>query len=293
MTVVDGPGGPQRPHVFIIGSDANIWCRWSDGTAWHWANLGRPPGANLRRPMGAVLLQDGPDKPRRPHVFVEGNDFNLWCLWSTGAQWNWLNMGKPAANLSEVVGAVTVVDGPGGPQRPHVFIIGSDANIWCRWSDGTAWHWANLGRPPGANIRRPMGAVLLQDGPDKPRRPHVFVEGNDFNLWCLWSTGAQWNWLNMGKPAANLSEVVGAVTVVDGPGGPQRPHVFIIGSDANIWCRWSDGTAWHWANLGRPPGANPRVAMGALSVLDAPGVPERPHFFVEGNDSNAWVGWWG
>ncbi len=30
------------------------------------------------------------------------------------------------------------------------------------------WHWSNLGRPPGANIRRPMGAVLLQDGPDKP-----------------------------------------------------------------------------------------------------------------------------
>jgi len=27
--VMDTPTSPQRPHVFIEGNDANLWCNWS------------------------------------------------------------------------------------------------------------------------------------------------------------------------------------------------------------------------------------------------------------------------
>ena len=47
-----------------------------------------------------------------------------------------------------------------------------------------SWHWLNMGRPPSANIRALLGAVTVMDTPTSPQRPHVFVEGNDFNLWC-------------------------------------------------------------------------------------------------------------
>ena len=48
------------------------------------------------------------------------------------------------------------------------------------------WHWTKMDNPPGVNIRAMMGAVSVMDAPTSPQRPHVFVEGDDFNLWCLW-----------------------------------------------------------------------------------------------------------
>jgi hypothetical protein len=157
---------------------------------WSWLNMDKPQAANIRARMGAVTAMDTPASPQRPHVFVECNDFNLWCRWSDGAAWHWLNMGKPqGANIIASVGAVTVMNTPTSPQRPHVFVVGNDRNLWCRWSDGAAWSWLNMGKPQGANIRTPMGAVTVMNTPTSPQRSHVFVEGNDFNLWCLWSKG--------------------------------------------------------------------------------------------------------
>jgi hypothetical protein len=260
---------------------------------WHWLNMGKPPGVNLRATMGAVTVKDTPNGPERPHVFAEGNDFNLWCRWSDGANWHWLNMGKPpGVNLRAMMGAVTVQDTPSGPERPHVFVEGNDFNLWCRWSDGANWHWLNMGKPPGVNLRATMGAVTVKDTPSGPERPHVFAEGNDFNLWCRWSDGANWHWLNMGKPpGVNLRAMMGAVTVQDTPSGAKRPHVFVEGSDFNLWCRWSDGADWYWTNMGKPSGVNLRAMMGAVTSRDPPSAPQRPHVFVEGNDFNLWCDW--
>jgi hypothetical protein len=261
--------------------------------AWNWLNMGKPAGANIRALMGAVTVMNTPTSHQRPHVFVECNDYNLWCRWSDGSAWHWLNMGKPqGANIIGMVGAVTVMDTPTSPQRTHVFVLGNDGNLWCRWSDGSAWHWLNMGRPSGANIRGLMGAVTVMDTPTSPQRPHVFMEGNDFNLWCRYSDGSAWHWVNMGKPqGANIIGLVGATTVMDGPIAPQRAHVFLAGNDGNLWCRWSDGSAWHWTNMGRPSGANIRGFMGAVSTRNTPSSPDRPHVFVEGNDYNLWCLW--
>ncbi|MDQ3581282.1 MAG: hypothetical protein M3495_06585 [Pseudomonadota bacterium] len=156
---------------------------------WDWLNMGKPVGANIRASMGAVTVMNTPTSSQRPHVFVEGNDFNLWCHWSDGANWSWLNMGKPAtANITALVGAVTVMDTPSSPQRAHVFVTGNDGNLWCRWSDGANWHWLNMGKPQRANIRAPMGAVTVMNTPTSPQRPHVFVEGNDFNFGAVGRT---------------------------------------------------------------------------------------------------------
>ena len=156
--------------------------------SWSWLNMGRPQGANIRGLLGAVTVMDTPTSPQRPHVFIEGNDFNLWCRYSTGTDWAWVNMGKPqGANITGLVGVVTVMDTPTSPQRAHLFVTGNDGNLWCRWSTGSDWSWLNMGRPQGANIRGLLGAVTVMDTPTSPQRPHVFIEGNDANLWCNWS----------------------------------------------------------------------------------------------------------
>ena len=264
---------------------------------WNWSNMGKPAGANIHSLMGAVSAMDTPTSPQRPHLFVAGNDGNLWCLWSSGSAWNWLNMGRPpgVGSVGQMGAAVSVMDTPASPQRPHLFLVGNDANLWCRLWSGSAWDWRNMGKPPGANIHSLMGAVSAMDTPTSSQRPHLFVAGNDGNLWCLWSSGSAWNWLNMGRPpgVGSVGLMGAAVSVKDTPASPQRPHLFLVGSDANLWCRWSSGSAWDWGNLGKPAGANIHSLMGAVSVMDTPTAPQRPHLFAVGNDGNLWIAWWG
>jgi hypothetical protein len=291
VTAMDSPTAAQRPHLFVVGNDGNLWCRWAGGGgAWQWLNMSKPPTANLRTPLGAVTVMNTPTAPQRPHVFFEGTDYNLWCRWSDGANWHWLNMGKPAtANIRAAMGVVTVMDTPTAPQRAHLFVEGNDFNLWCRWSDGNNWNWLNMGKPATANLAVFAGAVTVMDTPTSAQRAHVFIVGNDNNLWCRWSDSANWHWLNMGKPpTANLRMPLGAIVVRDAPGAPQRPHVFFEGNDSNLWCRWSDGANWQWLNMGKPPAVNIRTPLGAVTVMDTPTSPQRPHVFFEGNDYNLW-----
>jgi hypothetical protein len=94
-------------------------------------------------------------------------------------------------------------------------------------------------------------------------------------------------------PAANIIGLVGVVTVMDTPTSPQRAHLFVAGNDGNLWCRWSDGAAWYWTSMSKPSTANIRGLLGAITVMDTPNAPQRPHVFVEGDDGNLWVDWWG
>jgi hypothetical protein len=295
VTVKDTPTSPERPHLFVLGNDGNLWCLWWSGASWSWLNMGRPPSAHLRGLLGAVSVMDTPTSPQRPHVFFEGNDYNLWCRYSTGTDWAWTNMGKPAgANIIGSVGVVTVMDTPQSAQRAHLFVAGNDGNLWCRWSSVSSWSWLNMGRPQTANIRGLLGTVAVKDTPTSPERPHVFVEGNDFNLWCRYSTGTDWAWTNMGKPAsANIHGFVGVVSVMDTPTSAQRTHLFVTGNDGNLWCRWSTGSSWSWLDMGNPQSAHIRGLIGAVTVMDTPTSLQRPHVFVEGNDGNLWCHWLG
>ena len=245
ISVLESPTAPSRAHTFVAGNDGKVWCHELNGSSSQWTDLGKPPTAKVRRLLGAVNAKNTPTSPERPHVFIEGNDSNLWCLWWSGSSWSWLNMKKPpgpgaGVNIVEFVGAVSVMDTPSSPARPHLFVTGSDGNVWCRWSSGSSWSWLNMEKPPTANVRRLLGAVNAKNTPTSPERPHVFIEGDDFNLWCLWSSGSSWSWLNMGKPpAVNIRARLGAATLGDTPTSMQRPSVFFEGDDYNLWSRYA------------------------------------------------------
>jgi hypothetical protein len=54
-------------------------------------------------------------------------------------------------NLAGSAAAVTVLNTPTSLQRPHVFLLGSDGSLWCRWCDDNgAWNWLNMYRRPGS-----------------------------------------------------------------------------------------------------------------------------------------------
>src|SRR5690349_1642131 len=65
------------------------------------------------------------------------------------------------------MGATTVDTG-----RPYVFAKAGDGKLWVNWWDGSAWHWANQGTPPGVKIAGSMGAITVDTG-----RPYVFIQG--------------------------------------------------------------------------------------------------------------------
>lgn len=45
--------------------------------------------------------------------------------------------------------------------------------------------------------------------------------------------------------------------------------------------------------MGNPQAASIRGLVGAVTVMDTPTSPQRGHVFVEGDDGNLWVDWWG
>jgi hypothetical protein len=52
--------------------------------------------------------------------------------------WNWDDQGNPSGfQLDTVIGAVTVMDTPTGPQRPYAFVLGNDDQLWLNW-----WSWS-------------------------------------------------------------------------------------------------------------------------------------------------------
>jgi hypothetical protein len=87
---------------------------------------------------------------------------NSWayCAWTP------LHYGFPQLGLTSALGAITVDN-----RRPYVFVKGSDDNMWVNWWSGTAWNWANQGRPSGINIAGAIGAITLDGG-----RPYAFIK---------------------------------------------------------------------------------------------------------------------
>jgi pimeloyl-ACP methyl ester carboxylesterase len=302
VTVMDEPGTRQRTHVFVR-SVGNLYCRCVEDSTWQWKSMGTPsPNVYVDEAMGAVTVMDGPNEPQRPHVFVSGAG-DLYCRFAKGGPhdpWTWEPRGVPlpGIKIGKAMGAVTLRDKPTAAQRAHVFVTGTDGVLYCHYATGAPpapWKWVPLGKPAsGVNIDKAMGAVTVIDEATSTERARVFVTGTDGNLHCLTGEGGAWHWLHLGRPVGvSIVESMGAVTVVDNSQSPQLPHVFVRGSDLKLWCRWFDGLAWHWTPMDEP---RPDVAigppMGAVTVMDAPDSPQRAHVFMKGSDGNLWGELW-
>ena len=294
LTVMDTPTSPQRPYAFVQGNDGNLWVNWWTGSQWIWANQAKPPGVNIAGLDSIITVMDTPASPQRPYAFVVGTDNNLWVNWWTGSQWIWANQGKPSGvNIAGPEGALTVMDTPTSPQRPYAFVQGNDGNLWVNWWTGSQWIWANQAKPPEVDITGRVGVITVMDSRTSPQRPYAFVQGSDGNLWVNWWTGSQWIWANQGKPSGvNVGGRIGVITVMDSPTSPQRPYVFVQGSDGNLWVNWWTGSQWIWANQGKPTGVDITATVGVITVMDSPTSPQRPYTFVQASDGNLWVNWW-
>ena len=166
---MDSPSAAQRPYVFVIGSDGNLWLNWWNGSQWGWANQGNPPvppGQTVIGGVGAITVMDSPSAAKRPYAFVIGSDGHLWLNWWNGSQWGWANQGNPPVPPGQTViggvGVVTVLDSPGAIQRPYAFVVGNDDHLLLKPTEvadlGFRWMtvlWSTLSNRPLSRITLP------------------------------------------------------------------------------------------------------------------------------------------
>jgi hypothetical protein len=294
ITVMDNPNSSQRPYAFVKASDSHLWVDWWDGSAWHWADQGTPPGKTITGGVGAITVMDNPNASQRPYAFVQASDGHLWVNWWDGNAWHWADQGTPPGKtVTGKVGTITVKDNPNSSQRPYAFVKASDSHLWVNWWDGNAWHWADQGTPPGKTISAGIGAITVMDNPNASQRPYAFVQASDGHLWVNWWDGNAWHWADQGTPPGKtISAGVGAITVMDNPNSSQRPYAFVQASDGHLWVNWWNGNAWHWADQGTPPGKTVNAGIGVTTVMDNSSASQRPYAFVQASDGHLWVNWW-
>lgn len=235
-----------------------------------WIPMGSPAGGFLGRP--ATICRN----PAVTNVYARGADNRLWQR----AYWNGVWGAWAPHNDGGVLASAPAL-GSMGPEHEHVFVRGTDGQVFQKWwSNTTGWSgWIALGQPTPGLIGGP--ATISRNS----SVCNIYVRGADNALWQrAYFDGAWHPWARHGDGGVLVSEpALGSM-------GPNHEHVFVKGSDGQLWQKWwSGGTGWSgWAPLGAPAGGfsgNPNTISRNNGVCNV---------YVRGNDGALWQrGFWG
>nr|MDT0660939.1 hypothetical protein [Micromonospora sp. DSM 115978] len=228
-----------------------------------------PPAAAI----GAVAVTTDRIGTQVPYLFsvLAGQVF---MSYPYAGRWQWAKTGPPSASVAADLPIGVVVGQPltGEPERPYVFVRGTDGHLWVCTLVGVDWVWSDLGTPPGGDIAATIGVVAVHDGTGLAGRPYAFVTGSDGNLWLNWWTGRDWRWDNRGTPPVTRFNPyyarVGVTANQPSVGGPEQPQAFLLDVRGDLWRHGWDGSTWRWTNHGQP---GPTVDWPhGLGVVDLP-----------------------
>jgi hypothetical protein len=74
-------------------------------------------------------------------------DLNYW----NGSAWKWTDQGVPqGTTVADAPGVVTYLQA--GQQRTYAFVCTANGHLSVNYYDGSAWHWADQGVPPGTMV---------------------------------------------------------------------------------------------------------------------------------------------
>jgi hypothetical protein len=129
----------NRIFAFVTGADGHLGVNWWDGSGWHWADQGTPPGTTASGSPAVIT-----DPAGRIFAFVTGANGHLGLNWWDGSGWHWADQGTPpGTTASGSPGAITY-----GAGRIFAFVTGADGHLGVNWWDGSGWHWADQGAEP-------------------------------------------------------------------------------------------------------------------------------------------------
>ncbi len=229
-----------------------------------WASLGAPAPGFLNAP--AVVSRN----PQVSNVYVRGGDRALWQLAFDGFEGRWSNWLKHDGILltEPAVGSMN-------PNHEQVFGQGTDGQLFMKWwaNDGGGWRdWSPMGAPAPGFIGRP---ATVSRG---PQVWNVYVRGRDNALWQLAFHGRR-------RPIWSRHDDGGVLASPPAAGSmnPNHEHVFVRGTDGQVWAKWwQQGSGWSaWASLGAPPAGfvgGPAISEDATTC----------DLFVRGGDNALW-----
>ncbi len=235
--------GPNHEHVFVQGTDGNLYQKWwtGDRVGWRpWVGLGAPAGGFVGRP--ATVSRS----PQFCNVYVRGRDNALWQLaWANGRWGGWMRHNDGVLTSPPAADSMN-------PNHEHVFVRGTDGQIWQKWWTGSWSAWVPLGKPaPGFS----GGPSVISRG---PAVCNVYVRGNDGAMWTKAFFGGAWH---------DWSKHSTEVALADDPAtdsmNPNQEQAFIRGADGKVWQK-----AWPVTTAG--------TISGNTSIIDHPalnGVP--------------------
>jgi hypothetical protein len=85
---------------------------------------------------------------QRIYAFVKGANGHLSVNYYDGFVWHWADQGVPTGTtVADVPGVVTYLQS--GKQLIYAFIRCTNGHLGVNCYDGSAWHWADQGVPPG------------------------------------------------------------------------------------------------------------------------------------------------
>jgi hypothetical protein len=246
-------GGKRLIYAFVVQTDvveSHLYVNYWDGTQWHWADQGAPPG-NLGTSDPEVITFREEGTPRI-YAFVHAGgrlSVNYW----DGTHWQWANQGPPQEQILGGHGAITYQEA--GAQRIYCFVVGLNGHLYVNYWDGAQWQWADQGAPPGTKaVYNPRpGVITYREG--GTQRIYAFVGGLNDHLYVNYWDGAQWQWADQGAPPGiDMSmglDRPGVITFREG--GTQRIYAFVKEQNGDhLAVNYWDGVHWHWADQGEP-----------------------------------------
>jgi hypothetical protein len=276
--VINYPAGTAAPHenVWVIGGDNNgetiidpqLYLEAWNGNTWlPWAAAQSPPPGVKLSTNTPVVNNYQAGNALDEDVFVSATNGDLYEYhWNGALPWQWINLGTPAPGVSySNIPAVINYAGSGGTTRENVFVTGSDGNLYVA-NGANFTSWTNEGHPPGVAIANTPAAInyTLTNG---TVTENVFVTGTNGELYDFRWNGTTWAWAKpMGFPAPGVtisdSESIAPLVAINNQSGNSlHEHVFVAGSDGNMYNDFWNGTTWAWSTVGygTPPGSGATI----------------------------------
>jgi len=276
-------GSQQRIYVFAKANTGHLVVNYWDGFSWHWADQGLPVGAFAAYNPSAITYLSG--GLQRIYVFATANTGHLVVNYWDGFSWRWADQGKPVGT-SGVYRPSAITYLSGSVQRIYVFDEGSNGDLVVNYWDGSSWHWADQAGLPLSLSANPSAITYLSG---TQRRIYAFVEGINGDLLVNYWDGFSWHWADQGLPVGAFAVYnPSAITYLSG--GLQRIYVFAEGSNGDLVVNYWDGSSWHWADQGLPPGATAVETPSAITYLS--GSQQRIYVFAKASNGHLVVNYW-
>lgn len=284
VQLVGTPSGVYRSAAnemtaFVVGADGNLYKRYynnSIGYTWDTTlpgNPGEPIGSNP-----SALYDPSSDTVQ---VFVIDKDGNLHDTWFSTALNKWMPWEGPPAFTN----GVRLASDPSALMEDdtvEAFAIGTDGNLYWASFTVSGWTLQSLGAPAGSGglTRSPSAVYDVFNS-----HTYIFALGKDGNLydishnpdgatgWSAWES--QGDYLGFQQLGSSPSTCYTASL--------QRVSVFILGTDGNLYDKYSTSTGWTWDPI---VPKNPGVSLAsAPSVIQTSGA-NSVSAFVNGTDGN-------